>query len=253
MDLVLASVFGLAIGLSLGLLGAGGSILAVPALVYGLGLSPADAIPASLMVVGASAAGGAVTHLRAGRVRWATAVPFAAAGVVGSIAGTAVSRRLDPTLLLQGFAILMLVAGAAMLRRSHHPALAATDIRHAGPRSLVLALIAGVAVGFLTGLFGVGGGFMIVPPMVLLLGLPMPQAVATSLVVIVVNSAAALIAHLGAGATVHVAIVVTFVGAGMVGAVTGAGLGGRIPAGRLATWFAYVIFAVAVYVLIRTL
>ena len=288
----LAVLFGGIIGFSLGLLGAGGSILAVPALVYGIGLPVAEAIPTSLLVVGAAAAGGAVSHLRAGRVRWATALPFGATGIGGSFLGAAMSQHLDARMLLIGFALLMLVAAVGMLRRGRRErategprpaevvatsaaagasrdsagvvaAAASPDLRHGreavagheegpGAERLSLALASGVGVGFLTGLFGVGGGFLIVPPMVLLLRLPMQAAVGTSLVVIVINSAAAFIAHLGHG---HVAplITVLFVGAGLVGAVAGAALSGRVPAARLTRWFAYVILAVAAFVLYRSI
>lgn len=249
MELGLASLLGLGIGLTLGTLGGGGSILAVPALVYGLGQPVARAVPTSLIVVGLSAAGGAFSHLRGGRVAWRTALGFGAAGIGGAFGGAYLNHLLPEPVVLVGFALLMAVVGTTMLRRPEgNPA--GSD----GPRTgyWLRALSAGAMTGVLTGLFGVGGGFLIVPALALLLGLPMPLAVGTSLVVIVINAVSGVFAHLGYGGF-DPALSGVFAGGGVVGAVTGGHFGGRIRAERLSRWFAYLVLAVAAFVLVQVL
>lgn len=240
---------GLIVGALLGLFGGGGSVLAVPALVYGAGLPLRAAVPASLLVVGISSATAAVARVRAGQVRWRIAAVFGVTGAAAAFAGAAVNRRLDPAIVLIGFAVLMVAAGAQMLRgRSRLGGDCAlpgggTNWRGCLPK----ALGAGLGVGFLTGLFGVGGGFLIIPALVLLLGLPMPAAVGTSLVVIVTNAVAGFAAHAGDGA-LDVPVVAAFTGAAVVGALGVGRVADRLPADRLRRWFAYLVFAVAAFV-----
>ncbi|ANZ27222.1 permease [Rhodococcus sp. WB1] len=254
MQPAIALVLGAVIGVLLGLLGGGGSILAVPALVYGLGLDFRQAIPISLIVVGAAALSGAIPKARAGQVDWRLAAVFAAAGIPATFAGTAVGTLLPQPVLLVGFAVVMVVAGIRMLRESDDAGTACKtgdfgiDWRRCAPR----AIPAGLGVGFLTGLFGVGGGFLIIPALVMLLGLEMGVAVGTSLVVIVANSAAGLIAHLG-DADIDWSITAAFAGAAVVASLVAGHLGTRMETGRLRRWFAYLVFVVAAYVLVDTL
>jgi uncharacterized protein len=246
-----AAGLGLAIGLLLGLLGGGGSILAVPALVYGVGVPLSAAVPTSLLVVGISAATGVLPRIRGGGVAWRVAGVFGAAGAVLAFGGAAVNRLLPPAAVLAAFAVVMVAAGWRMLREQPEvggdcalPG-GGVDWRSCLPK----AIAAGAGVGFLTGLFGVGGGFLIVPALVLLLGLSMPVAVGTSLVVIVLNSAAGLVAH--AGADIDWPLAATFTVAAVVGSLAAARLAPRVPAGALRRWFAYLVFVVAAFVLVQ--
>ena len=245
---------GLVIGLLLGLLGGGGSILAVPALVYGVGMPLAAAVPTSLVVVGISSATALIPRLREGQVQWRLAAVFGVAGGGAAFAGAAVNRLLEPRVVLAGFAAMMVAAGVRMLREQTTVggdcALPGGGINWRG--CLPKAIGAGVVVGFLTGLFGVGGGFLIIPALVLLLGLPMTVAVGTSLAIIVINSVAGFTAHAGDTALDN-RIAVAFTAAAVVGSLASARVAARLPAERLRRWFAYLVFAVAAFVLVQSL
>jgi uncharacterized protein len=245
---------GLAIGILLGLLGGGGSILAVPALVYGVGAPLAVAVPTSLLVVGVSSATAVLPRLRQGQVAWRIAGVFGAAGAGAAFVGAAVNRLLDPRVVLVGFAALMVGAGVRMLREQltigGDCALPGGGVNWRG--CLPKAIGSGVVVGFLTGLFGVGGGFLIIPALVLLLGLPMTVAVGTSLVIIVINSVAGFAAHAG-DAALDYRIALAFTAAAVVGSLASARVASRLPAERLRRWFAYLVFAVAAFVVVQAL
>ncbi|MEU4160417.1 sulfite exporter TauE/SafE family protein [Actinoplanes sp. NPDC026670] len=250
--MIAAIGFGSLIGVLLGLLGGGGSILAVPALVYGAGLTLAAAVPTSLLVVGISSATALVPRLRAGLVRWRIAGIVGGTGAAAAFAGAAVNRLLDPRLVLAGFAALMAVAGWRMLSGTNDSggdcALPSGGVNWRG--CLPKSVAAGLGVGFLTGLFGVGGGFLIIPALVLLLGLSMPAAVATSLVIIVVNSAAGFAAHAG-DTTLDYRITTAFTLAAVTGSLAAGRIAGRLPTGRLHRAFAWLVFAVAALVAIQ--
>ncbi len=175
-------------GLSLGLLGGGGSILAVPILEYVFGMEAHAAIAGSLVLVGSTALLSCLMHHRTTPVDWGSALVFAAIGAPLSLLGGWLSRRVPGSVLMLLFGLLMLVVGAAMLRRRSDPP---ANARRQTP-ALVLS---GVAVGFLTGFLGIGGGFLIVPALVLFLGVPMKRAVGTSLLVIALNAGVALLMH----------------------------------------------------------
>ncbi|NKY54391.1 sulfite exporter TauE/SafE family protein [Nocardia vermiculata] len=254
MTVTLALGFGAVIGVLLGLLGGGGSILAVPALVFGLDLSMEQAIPISLIVVGAASAVGAVPKIRAGRIQWRLAGIFAATGIPATFAGSAVGRLLPERALLIGFAAVMILAGARMLT-DHGDTGTACAVRGTGinwRRCAPRSISAGLAVGFLTGLFGVGGGFLIIPALVLMLGVEMPVAVGTSLVIIVANSASGLVSHLS-GTTVNWALTAAFAGTAILGSLIAGHFGNWLHTDRLQSWFAYLVFAVAAYVLVDAL
>jgi uncharacterized protein len=232
-------------GLSLGLVGGGGSILAVPVLVYVLGEGVREATTASLLIVGMTALGGALDHARAGRVRFRTALAFASSGVFGSLAGTLLNRVASPRAILFLFGLLLLAAAGAMLRRPEP-----RDRLHEGrAHSWMRVLPLGFVVGVLTGFFGVGGGFLIVPALAIVLGLPTAIAIGTSLLVISIVSAVAFAAHLATG-TIDWAVAGTFTAAGLVGAVIGSRLVGRVPAIRLRQLFASMTTAVAVALIV---
>ncbi|OZE79957.1 permease [Rhodococcoides fascians] len=254
MTLALALVLGVAVGILLGLLGGGGSILAVPVLVYALGMDLSEAIPTSLLVIGVASATGAIPKVRARLVEWRLAAIFAATGIVGTVVGSALGRHLPEAAVMIGFAIVMIIAGARMLRSADDVGTACKtgdsgiDWRRCAPRSIPT----GFGVGVLTGLFGVGGGFLIIPALVLLLGIEMGVAVGTSLVVIVANSAAGLIAQAD-GLGGNWALTAAFAGATIAGSLVAGRLSTRIDTDKLRTWFAYLVFAVAGYVLVDTL
>jgi uncharacterized protein len=252
-SLGIAVVLGAVIGVLLGLLGGGGSILAVPALVYVLGFSVEQAIPTSLIVVGIASAVGALPKLRAHQVQWRLAGIFAAAGIPATFLGAAIGKHLSQSILLIGFALVMVVAGIRMLQEKGNTGTACTvgdsgiNWRRCAPRSIA----AGFLVGLLTGLFGVGGGFLIIPALVLLLGVEMPIAIGTSLLIIVANSATGVVAHLG-GACIDWSTTAAFVGSAILGSLIAGHFGTKLDTGRLQRWFAYLVFAVAAYVLIDT-
>ena len=254
-DLALAALFGLAIGGALGALGGGGSILAVPALVYGLGLPVRQAIPTSLLVVGLTAAGAAAAHVRAGTVWFRTASVFASAGIVGSFAGAWVNHRLDEGLVLGGFAVVMVVASIGMWRRAGRPEPEMSAAAADATRDRVTAdrvpkvLAAGFGLGVLTGLFGVGGGFLAVPVMALVLELPTPVAIGTSLVVIAVNAFAGLVAHLGLG-SIDLPVALVFAAGGVLGAIGGQCVASRLSSGTLGRAFAVFVMVIGVVTLV---
>jgi uncharacterized membrane protein YfcA len=252
--LTLALVFGAVVGVLLGLLGGGGSILAVPALVYAVGFDMEQAIPVSLIVVGVAALVGAVPKVRAGQVQWRLATIFAAAGIPATFAGTAVGSHLSQNMLLIGFAVVMVVAGIRMLRETASTGTACVEgddginWRRCASRSVP----AGLLVGLLTGLFGVGGGFLIIPALVIFLGVDMAVAVGTSLLIIVANSAAGIMSHLD-GLEINWGLTLAFVGTATASSLIAGHLGTRMKTDRLQKWFAYLVFAVAAFVLVDTI
>ncbi len=269
MRALLASPLGFIIGISLGALGGGGSILAVPALVYAAGQSPREATATSLLLVGTASLIGVVPHWRAGRVRMRTGAIFGAAGIGGSLLGTALNHRLDPDVLLLAFSGLVVVAAWRMLtgcptctrvgetttidRHLTGTGRTTATLDDPPPRTtwlqastIVKILIAGTFVGFLTGLFGVGGGFVIVPALALVLKLPMPEAIGTSLLVVAVNSAVALTSRL-ASTNIDWATTVPFTVAAIAGVLTGGRVADRLDPERSLRWFAALLAAVAVY------
>ena len=190
---ILGIILALIVGIVLGMLGAGGSILTVPIFVYVLKYDPKSAIAMSLPVIGLVSLIGVVGHWRAGRVALRTALVFGVVAMLGSLAGTRLAAFVSGTLQLAIFGAVMLAAAVFMFRSASAQDAAEAD---ASLRFLVLAPV-GFTVGVLTGLVGVGGGFMIVPALVLLARIPMKQAVGTSLLVIAMNAFAAFAGYLG--------------------------------------------------------
>lgn len=232
-----------AIGISLGLLGGGGSILTVPALVYGAGLAPLEATYSSLVVVGVTSLSAALQHALRGHLNLRAALLFAATGIPASVAGSLLSRRIPERLLLVLFAGVMIAAGIAMLlRRSYQP-----SQRVSVPR----VLAAGIAVGVLTGFFGVGGGFLVVPTLVLFAGLPMADAVGTSVAVIAFNCAAGFAGRFSAAAPIHWKTTLEFSVVAIVGSFLGALLVSRIPVVLLRRMFAIFVLALAAFMMVR--
>ncbi|TFC47103.1 sulfite exporter TauE/SafE family protein [Cryobacterium sp. TMT2-10] len=240
--LLLALPLGLLVGGLLGLVGAGGSIIAVPALVYALGLSPAEAIPSSLIVVGLAALVGVLPRIRQG-VDWSTATIVALAGIPAAWLGAAVNRMLDPNLLMLVFAALMVIAGIRMIPKRGQAAVVSPERRNLRTH-VPRALLVGALVGFLTGLLGIGGGFIIVPALTLVLGLGIGVAVGTSLVIIVINSAAGLAAYASTLA-LDWPLVLTFAGAAIAGSLVAARFATRLSERKVKATFAGVVLVVA--------
>ncbi|HET7505807.1 MAG TPA: sulfite exporter TauE/SafE family protein [Kofleriaceae bacterium] len=231
------------IGLALGLLGGGGSILTVPTIHYVFGLDAHAAIAASLAVVAITSLAALIPHARAGRVRWRIGTGFGLASMAGAFTAARVARYLPGTLLLVAFGVVMLVTALAMLRPRREPA--AGSERRIRPAAIVLL---GFAVGAVAGLVGAGGGFLIVPALALLAGLPMPQACATSSLVIAMNSAAGFAGAATSGPVNGRTIAIVAVTA-VIGALAGAHWAGRIPAERLRALFGRLVIAMGVLVL----
>ncbi|WP_432119404.1 sulfite exporter TauE/SafE family protein [Streptomyces sp. bgisy032] len=241
--LVLALTAGAVIGLALGALGGGGSVLAVPALIYLLGFSPVGATTASLVIVTLTSVTALVAHARDGHVRWRAGLLFAAAGIAPAMLGGALAARVPAVVLTAAFAV---VAGAAAVRmlRTRPPADAAVTVRPGR------AAAAGAGLGAVTGVLGVGGGFLAVPALVSVLGLRMREAVGTSLLVITVNSLAALATRAGTVERLDWTVVGPFVGAAILGAWDGKRLSAKVSGHTLQRTFAVVLLAVAVFMLV---
>lgn len=233
------------IGLSLGLIGGGGSIITVPLLVYVIGVAPHEAIPMSLAVVGSTSVIGSLMHHRAGRVVWRTAVLFGIAGIAGAFFGSRLTYLVSDRALLLIFAALMLVVASLMLMR-HDREDGETD-HHA---VLWKAIAAGSGVGILTGFLGVGGGFLIVPALMLFGHLRVKEAIGTSLVVIAINCAAGLAGHLRFGGLDP--LLTSLVGLFAIGgAFGGTYIAGRASPANLRKGFALFVIAVAIFLVVR--
>ncbi|MEQ7125681.1 sulfite exporter TauE/SafE family protein [Actinopolymorpha sp. B11F2] len=242
--LALMIVLATLIGVSLGLLGGGGSILAVPLLVYVAGLDAKEAIATSLLVVGATSAVAVLPHARAGRIRWRTGLIFGFAGMTGAYAGGRLAEFIPATILLSGFAVMMLATAIAMLhgrRNTRHK-----PVPHELP--ILRVLLDGVIVGLITGLVGAGGGFLVVPALALLGGLPMPVAVGTSLVVIAMKSFAGLAGYLSS-VDIHWDLASAVTIAAIAGSLAGAKLAGRIRQDTLRKTFGWFVVVMGLFVL----
>lgn len=243
--IVATVILAVVVGVSLGLLGGGGSILTVPLLVYVAGQDPKTAIATSLLVVGVTAATGAISHARAGRVHWRTGLVFGAAGMAGAYAGGRIGSLVDGTILLVAFAVMMAVTAVAMLRDRPPPEADAT-----GQMAIWKVLLEGVVVGLVTGLVGAGGGFLVVPALVLFGGVPMHVAVGTSLVVIAMKSGAGLLGYLQ-GVTFDWPLALAVTAAAVVGSVIGGRLVDHVSQERLRTGFGWFVAVMAVFVLVQ--
>jgi len=239
---VLVLLLAVAVGVSLGLLGGGGSILAVPLLVYVAGLESKEAIATSLFVVGVTSLAALVPHARAGRVRWRTALVFGAAAMVGAYVGGRLAELVPGTVLLIAFSLMMLATAVAMIRGRR-------EVReHEGGMRVGLVLAEGSVVGLVTGMVGAGGGFLVVPALVLLGGLPMSVAVGTSLLVIAMKSFAGLGGYL-ASVQIDWGLAAAVTAAAVVGSLLGGTLTGRIPADTLRRGFGWFVVVMGALVL----
>ena len=246
---LIGTAAGAFVGFLLGLVGGGGSILALPLMVYAVGVhDPHVAVGTSALAVAANAAANALNHARTGAVRWRIAALFAAAGVCGAWLGSLAGKALPGERLLALFGVLMLVVSVLMLRRRTLPAEPAP-----GVQSTARLLRVGLLAGALSGFFGIGGGFLIVPGLVYAAGLPMLEAVGSSLVAVTAFSLTTALNYARSG-WVDWGLAAVFTGGGLLGGVIGArlarGLSGR--RGALEALFAALIFVVGLYVLYRS-
>jgi uncharacterized membrane protein YfcA len=248
-QLPLALTSGSLVGFSLGLVGGGGSILAVPLMVYAVGVPTAHvAIGTSALAVAANAAANLVTHARAGTVRWQCAGVFATAGVLGAWLGSNLGKVIDGQRLLFLFAILMMVVGATMLLPRTTSGDAEVNLDRGNfPRLVVL----GVFAGALSGFFGIGGGFLIVPGLMLATGMPILNAVGSSLLGVAAFGAATALNYAISG-LVDWSLAILFIGGGIVGGLAGVHTARVLARQRrtLNVLFACVIFVVAAYMLV---
>ncbi|WP_406432115.1 sulfite exporter TauE/SafE family protein [Streptomyces sp. NBC_00631] len=241
--LILALAAGAVIGLSLGALGGGGSVLAVPALIYLLGLTPVAATTAGLLIVALTSATALSSHASDGHVRWGTGLLFAAAGIGPAMLGSALAVHLPERALQAAFAMTAAVAAIRMLRpEGEGDATGKTRPGHVAA--------AGAGLGTVTGVLGVGGGFLAVPALVGVLGLQMREAVGTSLLVITVNSLAALGMRGGTVGRLDWAVIAPFAGAAVLGAWDGRRLASKAKGTSLQHVFALALLAVAAVMLI---
>lgn len=241
----------IAIGVSLGLLGSGGSILTVPVLVYLVGQDEKVAIAGSLFIVGSIAVAGSLQFVRAGLINWRSVAIFGLPGMAGTYAGAAIAAYVSGLMQLALFAIVMLLASYLMLRP-----IKLADAEYA-PRALWKIAGDGMVVGIITGLVGVGGGFLIVPALVLLGGLSMHQAVATSLVIIALKSFSGFYKYLDVLGDQDLSLdwpvlaLVTVLG--IAGSIAGSRLARRVQQDRLKRWFGYFLIVMGIYILARSL
>lgn len=245
-----ALVLSLVIGLSLGLLGGGGSILTLPILRYVLHMEAHSAIAVSLVVVGTTSLAALVPHARRGRVRWRTGAIFGAASMVGAFVAGRFAHLVPASVLLVLFGAMMLATAVAMMLGGRRSKAAGEVVAPTAARELPVAkvLAEGVAVGAVTGLVGAGGGFLVVPALVLLGGLPMDVAVGTSLLVIAMKSFAGFLGYAG-HTPIDVSLALLVTGAAVVGSVVGGGLAGRIRPEHLRKAFAWFVVVMAIFIL----
>ena len=255
--IVLAAVLAVFIGVAVGLLGGGGSILTTPLLVYVLDFDAKQAIATSLLVVAITSAFGLIYHARAKRVRWKTGLIFGGASMVGAFGGGQVGSRLPGALLLTAFAVMMGATAIAMLRGRKEVAAKA----HKG-LPIFRVLLDGAVVGFVTGLVGAGGGFLVVPALVLLGGLPMPVAVGTSLLVVMMKSFAGFAGYVVTfGGPTFIAwnpqveipwnITAIITGAAVIGSLIGAAVAGKVHPDKLRKGFGWFVFVMAIFILVQ--
>ena len=243
---MLGYFFAALIGLALGTLGGGGSILTVPVLVYVLGFDPKLAIAMSLPVVGTAALVGVVSHWRAGNVRLQTAALFGSVAMVGSYTGARASVLLSGRLQLLILGSVMIAAAGSMLLSAIRDTGAAPAVELPPHPAIMLGV--GFAVGLLTGVIGIGGGFLIVPALVILGRVPMRSAVGTSLLVIAMNSASGYLGHAGRE-VVPWDFVVRFTAVAVVGILAGTSLVRHIPTQQLKRAFALLLVVIGIMIL----
>ena len=261
----LSVLFGSLVGFALGLTGGGGSLLAVPLLVYGLSIAPREAFAISLAAVGATALMGLVQRIRVGEVELGTGVLFALAGMIGAPVGIWLAGKIPEAVLLILFAILMLFISWKMWRDSSKKINNKSQLEPSTcqreesgklkftSRCALLLILVGLGTGFLSGMFGVGGGVVIVPALVMFSGMPIHRAVGTSLLVIVLISISGVSSHFVAGRGISLEVTGLFVLGGILGLVLSNVVSKRISSSMLQKLFAVGIVIIAIFIVGKTL
>ena len=258
-ELIVALAVGLGVGVVVGALGAGGGILSVPVLVYLLGQEPHAASAGSLVIVGLTALVSLIPRSREGHVRWRDGLVFGVLSSVGTVLGSRLSVLVDPRTLMLLFSVLLVAVGVMMLRkafrarRADGSGAAGASSGRRGRRGLPLLIACATATGFLTGFFGVGGGFAVVPMLVLALGFTMREASSTSLLVMIIASVVGLVSRIGTSISVDWMVVVVFALASMCGGLIGAPASRRVRESTLTLLFGVLLLLVAVGTLVSTL
>jgi uncharacterized membrane protein YfcA len=254
---MLALLLGSVVGLSLGLTGGGGSIFAVPLLVYGLSLDFREAVTLSLAIVGSTALYGATIQARRKVVLWGAGVVLGAGGILTAPLGATVGRHISDRLSLVMFAALMVVVGIQMIAGRRDMRIAAIACQrspqgelHVSWRCAAKLLAAGMVTGVLSGIFGVGGGFLLVPALLLVTGISIDSAMATSLVSIALISASGFVANLESLNPERLAVGGFFFAGALVGMTLGASLKRHLPAHTLRKIFGTVIISTALVLLV---
>lgn len=240
-----ALLFGVLLGLLISLVGGGGSIVTVPVLVYLLGEDIHTATTTSLVIVGLTSLAGAIPYARSGRIAVPTALVFGAAGIGGAFIGTALNALVSGELLLLLFGVLMLVTA---LRMAFVRIATIAPATKSSSQKRLATIGIGFTVGIMTGLFGVGGGFLIVPALVLLLHFPMSIAVGTSLMVIAINSLAGIVAHAGS-ATIDFRVALLITLGGLVGTLFGSTAARFVNDVQLARGFATLVAVLGIFLI----
>jgi len=244
--MILELLFGSLVGATLGLMGGGGSALAVPLLAYGLGLGAKEAIATSLLVVGLAALAGAVRHWQQGTVDLRVALIFGIFGSVGGGGGAQIARFLEPRVQMTLFAVSLIAASGIMLRHRTDPVSDAAQATRIGLRAVLAALGAGI----LTGVVGIGGGFVVVPALVFVVGMPMHRAVGTSLLVITFNALGGLMSYVSY-VTLDTSVVVPFSVAAVLWAVAAAIRAREMDERKLRSAFAVGLVVIGVFTIVK--
>jgi uncharacterized membrane protein YfcA len=255
---MLSLLYGALVGLSLGLTGGGGSLFAVPLLVYGLGLDFRKAVALSLVVVGSTALYGAALQARGRQVLWGAGAVLGLGGVISAPLGAIIGEHTPERLSLLLFALIMVVVGIQMLRGRLETAISALACKHSAVGELrfnlacaTKLLLAGLAAGMLSGIFGVGGGFLLVPALLIVTAIPVERAMATSLVAIFLISTSGFVAHLDQFSVQHARTSLVFLLGSGLGMTVGAYVKHRIPSAVLRKIFGILVLATAAFVIFR--
>ncbi len=251
LGVVLSLLSGSLVGFTLGLIGGGGSILATPLMLYVVGLEPHIAIGTSALAVSVNAFANFVNHVRKGDVRWRGAIPFALFGIVGAAIGSTIGKVIDGRQLLFLFAILMIVVGVLMLRKGHDKGDRPQPIPgRIGLKAMALIIATALAVGALSGFFGIGGGFLIVPRLLFSTGMSMIEAVGSSLLSVGTFGLTTAVNYSIAG-EIDWPVAAEFIAGGIAGGLAGTQLAGTLShkKGALRQVFAGIVFVVALYML----
>lgn len=247
----------LLVGVTLGLMGGGGSILTVPILIYGLGVNSQSAIAMSLAIVGIVSLIGAIPHGRRGHISYSTALIFAPPAMVGAVLGAqlALLPWITPQIQLICFALLMGIAAIVMIRKKPQPEIQPTDPQAPSPQTSPLeramVLVQGLGVGILTGFVGIGGGFMIIPALVLGAKMPMKKAVGTSLLIIAANATTGFAKYYSGGVTIDWPLLINFTVLATLGILLGSYGSQYLEPKQLEKGFGYFVLAVAAFMLIQ--